>query len=138
MVACACFNFRKASRAVTQFYEKIMEPTDLRATQFTLLTVMAIAGSTTISKLAEMLVMDRTTLTRELRTLKRKGLVKVTAGEDRRQRIAALTARGHQVVKEAYPLWEKAQTRMVGLLGERRWKRLLSEISEITALVQQN
>src|SRR4051812_38930012 len=88
---CTCFNLRKAARAVTQLYDEVMRPTGLRATQFSLLSVVWIAGRISITALAEAAVMDRTTLKRNLELLERAGLVRIQPGEDARVREVSLT-----------------------------------------------
>ncbi|HEY9847811.1 MAG TPA: MarR family transcriptional regulator, partial [Candidatus Caenarcaniphilales bacterium] len=88
---CACFNLRKASRAVTQLYDKVLQPSGLLATQFTLLSAIALTGSVTITRLAQELVMDRTTLARNLKPLERQGLIQIKPGQDQRTRIVTLT-----------------------------------------------
>lgn len=71
----------------------------------------------TITRLAQALVMDRTTLTRDLRPLEGQGFIRVGAGVDRRTRTVILTARGREVLTRALPLWERAQRQMEDGLG---------------------
>lgn len=134
---CACFNVRKASRAVTQLYDEILQPSGLLATQFTLLVAIAIADSGTITHLAEELVMDRTTLTRNLKPLERQGLIEIKPGQDQRTRVVALTAEGCEALAKAIPLWEQAQARIVEGLGH-RWSTLLSDLSDTVLLAQKS
>ncbi len=125
---CTCFNLRKAARAVTQLYDATLEPSAIRATQFSLLATLRFAGKLPISRLAEAIVMDRTTLTRNLRPLEKHGLVAVAPGRDRRTREVRLTARGRKRLARAVPLWRKAQAHMSRALGAARRGRLLSEL----------
>lgn len=127
---CTCMNLRKASRAITQYYDRMLQPTGLRATQFTILVVTATAGSITITKLAKRLVMDRTTLTRNLRPLEKQGLIKISAGEDQRTRCLTLSPNGRKKLAKALPLWEKAQQHFEKGLGQARFQNLLSNLSE--------
>jgi len=131
---CACFNLRKASRAVTQLYDQILQPSGLLTTQFTLVVAISIAGSTTITRLAEDLVMDRTTLTRNLKPLERQGLIEIVPGQDQRTRVVALTAEGREALTKAIPLWEQVQASVVEGLGQNRWSRLLSDLSDTVLL----
>ena len=64
--SCACLNVRKAARAITQLFDEVLQPTGLRSTQFPLLVVVALLGEAPVTQLAEELVMDRTTLARNL------------------------------------------------------------------------
>ncbi len=135
---CACFNLRKASRAITHLYDEVLRSTGLRATQFTMLRVLDSRGEMPITQLAWDLVMDRTTLTRNLRPLEQQGLLTISAGEDRRTRIVILTAKGHDTVQEALILWEQAQTRVVAGLGEARWRTMLADLSAVVILARES
>ncbi len=132
-VNCTCFGLRKAARAVTQLYDAALEPSGLRATQFSLLASLRIGGPLTISRLAEAMVMDRTTLTRNLRPLERQGLVAVAPGRDRRTRRVRLTARGRTRFTQAFPLWQRVQAKMTRGLGAARRKQLLSDLDMAVA-----
>jgi DNA-binding MarR family transcriptional regulator len=125
---CTGFNLRKATRAVTQFYDAALQPSGLKSTQFSLLSTVERQGPIVMGGLAEVLVMDRTTLTRNLKPLEGQGLIRVEPGEDRRARIISLTAKGRKVVTTARPLWRQAQTEVVGRLGETRWSGLLHDL----------
>lgn len=122
---CACFHLRKASRAVTQLFAENMTSTGLQGTQFTILVAVAIAGSSAISDLAEGLAIDRTTLTRALKPLVKRGLVVVEPGKDRRIKVVSLTPEGYTVMSQAIPFWQEAQARVVENLGEEKWNILL-------------
>ena len=86
--SCACFSLRKVTRAVTQLYDEMLRPAGLRGTQFSLLVAVQMAGPVGVTRLAELTVMDRTTLTRNLELLQKQGLIEIAAGADRRSRIA--------------------------------------------------
>ena len=93
--SCAVLNLRRAARAVTNRYEDEMRALGLKATQFSLLVAAALRGPVNISALAELMVMDRTTLTRNLKSLQKRGLLRAVPGSDRRTRAA--TALDHNV-----------------------------------------
>jgi len=135
---CACLNIRKAARAVTSLYDTVLRPTTgLRSTQAILLMAIATAGTPTISRLAEYLVMDRTTLARDLKPLEDQGLVRITPGGDRRTRQLQLTDAGREKVREIIPLWEQAQTKIIAAgLGYERWSKLYDELQEVVRLAQ--
>lgn len=134
---CACLNLRKASRAVTQLYDKALRASGLRATQLGLLMVTGVQRPLTVKLLSKMTVTDRTTLTRNLKPLEKQGLIRIVPGEDRRERMVTLTDRGQRALANALPLWEKAQTRVFTLLGRKRLRRLLSDLSAMVAVTQQ-
>ena len=134
--ACACANFRKVSRAITQFYDSALRPSGLRATQYTLMVPVALLGSPTITQLAEKLVMDRTTLTRDLKLLEGQGLVEISPGADRRTRVVTLTDSGRQALAEALPLWEQAQSTIVQGLSQQRWDSMLTDLQDTVSMVR--
>src|SRR6266487_5773996 len=107
--ACACLNVRKAARAVTHLYDEVLQPSGLRSTQFNLLVAVALAGEAPVMRLAEVLVLDRTTLARNLKPLESQGLVVVEPGEDKRVRLIRLTDHGYQLLEQSLPYWRKAQ-----------------------------
>lgn len=133
---CTCFSLRKAARAVTQMYDQALKPAGLRSTQFSLLVAAEHTGPCGIRELAEMLVMDRTTLTRNLKPLLDRGLLKGVEGEDRRRRPVAITAKGRAALEAALPYWREAQTQMAGSLGRKRWRHLLGDLRDTAGLAQ--
>jgi len=134
---CACFNLRKAARAVTQMYEAALAPTGIRATQFSVLVALAMAESAPLSRVAEWLVMDRTTLTRNLRPLARRGWVRIAPGEDRRERTLSLTRSGRAALERALPLWQRAQAELHERLGDGPWTRLPADLQSLVAVAQE-
>ena len=133
---CACFNLRKANRVITQHFDKILKPSGLLITQFTILVAVKIAKSATINELAEGLGMDRTTLTRNLKPLEREGWLKSKPGQDQRTRVVSLTTDGEMILEKALPLWRQAQNSVEETLGQQRWNTLLSHLAETTALIR--
>jgi DNA-binding MarR family transcriptional regulator len=135
--SCACFNIRKTARAITNLYDTVLRPTKLRATHAILLMAIATAGTPTISQLAEAMVMDRTTVARELKPLEDQGLVQITPGGDRRTRQVQLTDAGYAKQREVIPLWRQAQARIIAAgLGYERWSRLYDDLQEVVRLAQ--
>jgi DNA-binding MarR family transcriptional regulator len=129
---CACFNLRKASRAITQLFDRAIKPYGLRGTQFSILVVLSAAGPETITRLSDILVMDRTTLTRNLRPMEKAGMIKLRQGEDPRSKRVSLTAKGRKVLVDAFPHWEKTQNRIMEKLGEERFASLIRDLSELS------
>jgi DNA-binding MarR family transcriptional regulator len=116
---CLCFRARRVARALTRMYDEALRPLGIHATQLTLLNAVAMmCDGGTMGRLADVLAMDQTTLSRNLRPLERAGLVRVTRlPEDRRVRVARLTPEGQRAVDDALPLWEAAHARVVAALG---------------------
>jgi DNA-binding MarR family transcriptional regulator len=133
---CTCFNVRRASRAVTQFYDDIMAPSGIKATQFTMLGAVALMGPASITRLAEHLALDRTTLTRNLKVLASEGFVAISAGEDRRERVVSLTEDGQAAIERATPVWHEAQDALTARFGEDRWRRMIEDMNDLGALIE--
>ena len=89
-----------------------------------------------VGRLAEELVMDRTTLTRNLRPLERQGLIRLEPGHDRRSRMVVLTPAGRAALRAARPSWRRAQDRMVEDLGRQEWAELLRNLSDTVSVVR--
>ena len=126
-----CFNLRKVTRAVTQFYDRQLEPADIRSTQFNLLLTLSASLGKTLTEMAEGLVMDRTTLTRNLKPLEKAALITTTKLFDKRTKSYILTEKGRLAIEKGVPLWQKAQQQMTNQLGEERYKRLLEELQVV-------
>jgi DNA-binding MarR family transcriptional regulator len=133
---CACLNLRQATRAVTQLYDDMLRPSGLRITQFSLLTVIRLTGGASIGTLADAAVMDRTTLTRNLKLLADVKLIRIEEGDDARVRLVTLTREGEARLAAAQPHWEDAQKRMTKSLGRPELDRLLQGLSAAIAAGQ--
>ena len=134
LAACACTNLRKASRVITRRFDRALEPSGLRATQFSLLLACAGPGPVSILELAESLAVDRTTLTRTLRPLARDGLISITPGADRRERSITMTETGHGALTRALPLWAAAEREVTETLGWEDYASLLAGLGKVLAL----
>jgi DNA-binding MarR family transcriptional regulator len=132
---CMCANLRRASRALTQLYEDALRPLGLRATQFTVLQALVLAGEVSQGTLGEILAMDTTTLTRTLAIMSRHGWIAKRYGKDRRERRLCLTKSGEVQLNRATPSWEKVQTKLRRQLGDTRWDNLRQLTHEIAATV---
>ncbi|HEX3851675.1 MAG TPA: MarR family winged helix-turn-helix transcriptional regulator [Polyangiaceae bacterium] len=131
---CPTIRARQASRVLTRVYDDVLRPVGLQMSQFSVLVQIAAYGEAgaTITSLAAELVMDRTTLTRNLRPLERAGLLRVArAPGDARARVVLLTHRGEKIIETAYPLWDAALHRVRALLGPRKLNALRAELSEL-------
>ena len=129
---------RQAARALTQRYDAAFSVAGIRSTQFSVLVALAQAPSVPLSRLAEALVMDRTTLTRNLAPLVRRGLVEESAAEDKRVRSYALTARGKQLLTRALPDWKGAQARILRALAKEDAEQLRRILRAVVAAAQED
>ncbi|MCZ6479953.1 MAG: MarR family winged helix-turn-helix transcriptional regulator [candidate division NC10 bacterium] len=134
--ACACFNIRKAARAISQLYDDVLRPSGLRVTQFSILAVTKRLGPVTVTRLAEETVTDRTTLTRNLKILQQQKLIRIASGQDRREREVTLTDGGRAALAQAYPFWKGVQAQVAKGLGPERFRRLLSDLRTTVALTR--
>ena len=78
LLSCKCFKMRKASRFVTQFYDKKLKSVGIKITQFSILSFIATSENKTMNALSKEMLMDRTTLTRGLNILLKEGLITQT------------------------------------------------------------
>jgi|SRR5580765_2238537 len=136
MLPCLCGSMRRATRALTQFYERELAPVGLSATQMTILQALARAGEVTQGRLGEMLAMDSTSLTRTLRIMRREEWVAERRGRDRRERLIRLSNRGVKKLREAEPVWERVQLRVHDALGEQDWKQLMELAYRVAVATQ--
>jgi DNA-binding MarR family transcriptional regulator len=138
---CLCFRARRVARALTRMYDEALRPLGIHATQLTLLNAVAMSGERggTMSRLAEILAMDGTTLSRNLRPLAQAGLVRVgRLPADRRVRLVRLTPRGERLIAEALPLWKQAHGRVVATLGREAAAELKERFDATAAAAAQN
>jgi DNA-binding MarR family transcriptional regulator len=131
---CAAAKLRRASRLVSNAFDKAVAPVGIRSTQFSLLVAIHLAGKMSLTDLAARLDLDRTTLTRNVQLLMREGFCREAAVTDRRRRLLTLTEAGERLVKRTFPLWEAAQRSVVAGMGERRWARLTKELESVAAV----
>ncbi len=131
MQVCAHASLRKAMRVVSQAYDAALKPSGLRATQFTLLAVLARAGEMPLVRLAGILVMERTTLTRNLKPLMAQDWLKIGREKDERIRLVSITDSGRRVLAAATPSWRVAQTRITAGVGRDRLSRLLEDLAVV-------
>jgi DNA-binding MarR family transcriptional regulator len=118
---CHCLALRQAARHVTQFYDRYLMQTGIRSTQYSILSKLARMDAPTVNALAEQMVMDRTTLGRNILPLERDGLIEIRRGrEDRRSRELRLTRVGAARLRQATAAWEKAQRQFEKTFGGKR------------------
>ena len=133
---CLANGIRRASRATGQMYDDALRPSGLRGTQFSVLAVLFKMGPSTVTDLGERLVLDRTTLSRNLRPLERRGLVSSAPGRDRRIRFVQLTDLGRETLARALPLWVRVQDELTAALGESRARRLREDLAATVGAAQ--
>jgi DNA-binding MarR family transcriptional regulator len=131
---CNCFAVRAAARHVTQCYDQFLASSGLRTTQFSILAKLKRKGPLTISELAESMVMDRTTLGRNILPLERDGLIRVEAtAADRRAKALRLTKEGEKRLEAARRGWQAAQAQFETVFGVRRAAELRALLRGVVA-----
>jgi DNA-binding MarR family transcriptional regulator len=131
---CACFNLRKTSRAVTRVFDETLERRGLRSTGFLTLVAIHTEGSPTLPRLARILDLDRSTLTRNLRPLVEAGYVRTATRKGSRSTSARLTPSGARALERCVPLWREAQDRVEARVGKERWASLLASLSSLASI----
>jgi DNA-binding MarR family transcriptional regulator len=131
---CNCLALRQAARHLTQFYDRFLAPTGLRTTQFSILAKLHRLGPMTINVLARELVMDRTTLGRNMLPLEREGLIAIEdSAVDRRSKELRLTRKGDERLRAAFKPWRNAQTHFTKMFGEERAANLRRELRALAS-----
>jgi DNA-binding MarR family transcriptional regulator len=130
---CHCLNIRRASQAVTQFYDKFVEQSGLKLAQFSLVRHLELVEPVTITELAKIMRIDRTTLSRNMKPMLKAGLIIVNFGEDPRSRQVMLTETGKAALVSANKLWDKAQESLEEYLGEElhNFEKVLSKLEAL-------
>jgi DNA-binding MarR family transcriptional regulator len=131
---CTCLALRQAARHVSQFYDQHLAPSGLRITQFSILAKLKREGPLTINSLAERLVMDPTTLGRNILPLQRDGLIAVVRGlGDRRSKELCLTDVGLKRLNQAWKYWAEAQAGFDAAFGSRKDSQLRTLMRAVTS-----
>ncbi|MES2152250.1 MAG: MarR family winged helix-turn-helix transcriptional regulator [Pseudomonadota bacterium] len=138
-LGCTCFKLRKLARGMGRLYDQHMATVGLKTTQYSVLANVARAALP-VAALAELLGIERTTLTRNLKLLIEADWVRLEAGADSRQRIVTITPAGRAKVAAAYPAWHAAQVEIERLLGRDTVRalhaRLDATLLQITPLIE--
>jgi len=116
---------------ITKHYDDALQSLELKPTQFTILAVLSSVETITVTDLADYMILDRTTLTRNLRPLEKQGMIKTGAGEDRRTRMISLSKKGLNKLEMAIPLWKQAQKDITKYMGSNRFDNFLIELNYV-------
>ena len=133
---CSCFHLKKTARLMSQMFDYHLKPSGLKNTQFTALAATMMYAPISITDLADLMVTDRTTLTRKLKLMEKEDLIAVEPGKDSRSRNVVVTAKGKKVLKQALPLWRIAQKSVLEQFGKTRWKSLVSELEKVDEIAR--
>jgi DNA-binding MarR family transcriptional regulator len=115
---CLCLHVQRAARALARRFDEALRPLGLTNGQFSLLAALNRPEPARIGSVAQVLGMDRTTLTAALKLLQGRGLIDVTIDPvDRRSRVLTLTRAGQSLLAAAVPVWKRTHADVDKLLG---------------------
>ena len=136
LAECACFDLRKATRAVSRMYDEFLRDRGLNNTQFSLLRLIRAEKELSISTLGRYMAMDRTSIIRALAPLERDGLIDSRPGADKRIRIVSVASKGRKLIENAEPEWRQAQEALMEIVGEDRWRAMCTLLRDTTRMVR--
>ena len=122
---CMNLSYRKASRVITQIYDRELAEVGLKCGQFSILRAVLELRQTTNAKLQELLVLEQTTLSRGLKPLIRDGYIKIEPGLDRREKLLSLTTEGRDLYSRADKKWAQAQDAVISKLGRKTSEQMM-------------
>jgi DNA-binding MarR family transcriptional regulator len=133
---CACTTIRKASRALSRIYDEALAPAGLTVAQLGVLRAIGRGAKDgePLSRLAETLVMDRTSLYRALGPMARSGWLRIKDAPKGRTKVVQLSKAGIRATARAGEYWDRVQSRVIGEFGVDRWATLQKAMTDLTAL----
>lgn len=129
---CVSNNLHQTARAVTRIYSEEMRPSGIKRSQFAILATLDRMGPMRLTELADLLYMERTTLTRNLKPLEKTALVEVKSPpDDARARVVSITEAGKEKFREARKCWKRAQKRLLDTFGVKAWQQLEDTLRQL-------
>jgi DNA-binding MarR family transcriptional regulator len=129
---CAAGTLRRATRSVARLYDSRLANAGLTNTQFSILRALERQEQpVALSRLAEELIFERTSLYRALEPLRREGLLRIASGSIGRAKVVELTARGHARIAKALPYWQQAQDAFLEHFGRSAWNTLAANLADL-------
>ena len=128
---CVCVSLRRASRKLTALYDDALAPAGINVAQFSLLRNIERHGALSLTRLGEIVALDRSTLGRNAKVLERLGLVRLVDSRDRREATLSLTEEGERTLSAGVIRWEDAQAqihRKIGADGAAQLQALLGAL----------
>lgn len=128
---CACATVRRAARLLTQLYDEELRP-HLDAPQFALMSVLERRPGCTQTALARAAAFDKTTISRNIALMRRKGWIESALGDDQRERGLRLTGDGRKLLRAARPGWKRAQKRLRSFMTGEQWRQMWLVFDNLT------
>jgi len=135
-IPCMCARLRGATRVVSRMYDEQISAAGVRGTQFSLLMVLSHTGPIRQGEIAEAMLADATTLSRTLPPLEREGWIVSSEGEDRRERVWAITPLGRKKLDAARGNWTKVQNQLREGLTASEWETLGTLLAKVSRVAQ--
>lgn len=136
-IDCACATARQVARTLTRLYDSAFRTVGIEAAQFALMMVLEKDGPSSQVELGRRYLLEKTTVSRNLNLLERKGWIRCSAGEDKRTRQLQLTAKGRKLLAAAKPEWKKAQNRLRSRLCAGQWDEMFRVFRTVTRTAQE-
>jgi DNA-binding MarR family transcriptional regulator len=134
---CMCFNVRRISRAITQFFDAEVRRHGIRPTQTPILGALQAKSGRGMAELSEWLGMERTTLLRNLRPLQRDGFVRAKGGGRGGHVELEITEKGRRALAKMLPAWRSAQDKVVAILGKERWSSIIKDLEDVATKLKE-
>jgi DNA-binding MarR family transcriptional regulator len=128
---CACATVRRAARLLTQLYDEELRP-HIEMPQFALLSALERNPACTQSALARGAGFDKTTMSRNLALMRRKGWIEDVHSDDPRDRRVGITAAGRALLRAAKPGWNRAQKRLSSAMAPEEWEKMWHVLDNLT------
>jgi DNA-binding MarR family transcriptional regulator len=130
---CIAMRVRRLNRVVTKIYDDSLRPLGLRTAQQTILVAISLMKAATPTDLERRLSLEKSTVSRNVDRMHRRGWVEFIPGEDGRSHYLKLTAKGAKLLRESAALWQAAQKKVTMLLGKHGVSRLSRILSTLGA-----
>ncbi len=131
--SCLCLHVRRAARTIARRFDDAFRPLDLTSGQYSLLMSLNRPHPPHMQDVADLLAMDCTTLTANLKPLERRGLVAIDIDpKDKRSRLLTLTDQGMALLVKAFPIWQKTQKDLNALVANSDSRHLLTDLINLT------
>lgn len=135
--ACACVNLRSVSGSITQLYNKLLEPTGLKITQYYMLINIIRYPAVSISNLGEIMSLDQTTVSRNLNILKDLNYVNITTDKhDSRTKFISITDKGLKKLNDATPIWMQVQHAIESNIGREEYENFLKNVVKLQEVIE--
>ena len=115
---CMAYRARMISRVISAIYDEALAPLGLKGSQLNVLTALAHLGPSAQTTLCTQLKIDKSTLSRNIERMRKRGWLAADLGGDNRTHMVSLTRKGAQLLRDAFPLWRKAQREASRRVGD--------------------